>query len=415
MASIILNRKSGTRRVQILLDGKRPSINLGKCTKKQAAHFKINLENLLAARFSVMEDQTARWVAGLPDEMYSKLAKLGLLKHRETTKAALLGETLDWYVNTHKVAVKHRTFEVWSQAQKSLNDYFGADKSIGEITKGDADLWRLWMVEHNLAEATIRKRSQNAKQFMRFAIKHELLDENPFSELKSANVGNDERLEFIPQEKILKVMEACPDYQWRLIFALCRFGGLRCPSEVLSLRWQDINWEQGRMTVTSPKTERYKGKGSRVVPIFGELRPYLQEAFDNAKPGAIYCIERYRGKKTNLGTQAHRIIKNAGLKPWPRTYQNLRASRETELTESFPLKSVTEWIGHSPTVANRHYLSVPDSHYEKACALCVQQTAAKGENEGKNEKAENHDIAIMPAFHTLYNSLQETLTADGGN
>ncbi len=178
-----------------------------------------------------------------------------------------------------------------------------------------------------------------------------------------------------------------------------------------------INWDQGRMTVTSPKTERYKGKGSRVVPIFGELKPYLQEAFDHAQPGAVYCIERYRyrNSRNNLRTQAHRIIRNAGLKSWTRTFQNLRASRETELSESFPMKSVTEWIGHSPTIANRHYLSVPDSHYEKACALCVQQLSAKGENEGKTEVSENQEIVIIPMFNTSYNSLQKTRKADGGN
>jgi hypothetical protein len=28
------------------------------------------------------------------------------------------------------------------------------------------------------------------------------------------------------------------DVEWRLIFALCRFGGLRCPSEIPALRWR---------------------------------------------------------------------------------------------------------------------------------------------------------------------------------
>jgi hypothetical protein len=36
-----------------------------------------------------------------------------------------------------------------------------------------------------------------------------------------------------------KVLEACPNAEWRLIFALSRFGGLRCPSEHLVLTWAD--------------------------------------------------------------------------------------------------------------------------------------------------------------------------------
>jgi len=89
-------------------------------------------------------------------------------------------------------------------------------------------------------------------------------------------------------------------------------GGRRCPSEVLSLRWEDVYWDQGRMLVTSPKTERHEGGESRLVPIFTELRRYLQQAFDQAEPGTVHCVTRYRCVSANLRTQAHRIIKRAG-------------------------------------------------------------------------------------------------------
>ena len=68
--------------------------------------------------------------------------------------------------------------------------------------------------------------------------------------------------------------------QWRLIFALSRYGGLRCPSEHLGLPWGDVDLDAGRMLVRSPKTERHEGKAERVVPIFPELRPYLQAVRD---------------------------------------------------------------------------------------------------------------------------------------
>ena len=40
-----------------------------------------------------------------------------------------------------------------------------------------------------------------------------------------------------------KVLEACSEAQWRLLFALSHFGGLRCPSEHLALTLDAVDWE----------------------------------------------------------------------------------------------------------------------------------------------------------------------------
>ena len=64
---------------------------------------------------------------------------------------------------------------------------------------------------------------------------------------------------------------------WRIIIVLARYGGLRCPSEVLSLEWRQVDWERNRVTVPSPKTDRYEGKESRTIPLFPELRTYLED------------------------------------------------------------------------------------------------------------------------------------------
>jgi hypothetical protein len=62
-----------------------------------------------------------------------------------------------------------------------------------------------------------------------------------------------------------------------LIIALSRYGGLRCPSEHLALGWQDINWGLDRFLLRSSKTEHHEDVGERWVPIFPELRPFLED------------------------------------------------------------------------------------------------------------------------------------------
>ena len=66
------------------------------------------------------------------------------------------------------------------------------------------------------------------------------------------------------------------------MFALARHGVTRVPSEALGLKWTDIDWANGRFVVSSPKTEHHVGKAFREIPIFWELTPYLQEAFELA-------------------------------------------------------------------------------------------------------------------------------------
>ena len=295
--------------------------------------------------------------------MLDKLAAVGLIPKRE---AATLGAFLDRYV-AMRADVKGTTATVYGHTRRCLVEFFGADKPLREITRGDAEAWRINLIDkEKLADNTVRRRSGIAKQFFRHALKHRLIVENPFSDLTAAVKSNSGRFYFVTREEAQKVLDKCPDAQWKLLFALSRFGGLRCPSEHLSLTWGDIDWEDNRMTVHSPKTEHHEGKESRVVPLFPELRPYLADVFDLAEEGTENVITICRNGNKNFRTRMHKIIKRAGLTPWPKLFQNLRSTRQTELEEIFPSHVVCAWIGNSEAVARRHYLQVTDDHFQRA-------------------------------------------------
>ena len=187
--------------------------------------------------------------------------------------------------------------------------------------------------------------------------------------------ANTDRFYFVTRAEADKVLEACQSIEWRLLFALSRFGGLRCPSEHLALRWGDSIGSRGGCKVTSPKTEHHEGGGSRFLPLFPELRPHLEAGLDAAPEGSEFVIGSCRDSNANLRTQLNRIIHRAGLKPWPKLFQNLRSTRETELAESFPMHVVGEWIGNSQPVAMKHYLQVTDEHFARAAGL-VSEAAA---------------------------------------
>ena len=89
-----------------------------------------------------------------------------------------------------------------------------------------------------------------------------------------------------------------------------------------------------------------------------------------------FVIVRYREATQNLGTTFRKIVNRAGLKPWPKLFQNLRSTRQTELSEEFPSHAVCEWIGNSERVAKEHYLQLTDAHFEKASQVPPEKMVA---------------------------------------
>jgi integrase len=399
MASVISD-PNGRKRIQFVAgDGSRRTIRLGKATSRQAEAVKVKVEQLVLAATGVtgvVDDETANWLTGLDDSIYNKLAGVGLVSPRESAR---LGVFIDGYIS-ERSDVKVSTAIVYGQVRKYLVDYFGTDKLLREITPGDVDQWRLYLVNKlGLSDNTVRRRTGIAKQYFRAAVRRKLISENPFDGQKVSVQANRQRDYFVSRAEAQKVLDACPNAQWRLIFGLARFGGLRCPSEIVRLKWQDIDFEHQRFTVHASKTEHHADGGIRIVPIFPELKPLFQDAFDEAKEGAVYCVEKYSGKWTNVGVHLRRIIKQAGIKPWPKLLQNLRSTRETELCESWPEHVVCNWIGNTRAVARKHYLQVTDEHFERAI---------KSEDAGKTKAAQNAAQQMSELSRTVSHTVCES-------
>jgi integrase len=360
----------GRRVIQFMAgNGKRKSIRLGKVSQRIAEEVRVKVEALAAAAVAGLpwDAETARWVAGLAPVLADKLAAVGLIPRRQAAASTRLREFLDAYA-AGRTDAKASTITAMRTGADRLVAYFGADRELSAITPGDADDWARWLLEQQYAAATVGRTIKRARQFFRAAMRKKLIAENPFADVTAPGMGNEERKHFVDRPTAGRVLDTCPGYEWRLIFALSRFGGLRCPSEHLALGWSDVDWERGRFRVTSPKTERHEGKGDRWVPIFPELRPHLEEAFEQAPEGAAHVITRHRDASTNqlFRKELLAILRKAGVAPWPKLFHNLRASRETELAAEYPLHVVCAWIGNSAPIAAKHYLQVTDADFERA-------------------------------------------------
>lgn len=325
--------------------GKRRTIHLGRVPLRVAEEFRRQVERINVAAIGgvAIENDTAKWVAGLPDKSRRKLQSVGLALPRA---GGTLERFLTDYIAGRTGAAASTVCNLQVVAARIV-EFFG-DVDLRSINPGDAEKWGLWLAAR-YAPATVGRSVRRARQFFKFAVKCELIPANPFMEVRAPAQVNPARAYFIPREAAARVLAACPNDEWRFMFALSRFGGLRCPSEHAVLTWEDFQGD--RFRVVSPKT------GERWVPLFPELKPFIH-------PGTG-CVFRIT-PTMNLRTRLLKILAAAKLTPWPRLWHNLRATRQTELEEVYPSHVVCAWMGNSTVVARKHYLQVTDTHFQSA-------------------------------------------------
>jgi len=403
MASIS-KQKNGLKTVQFVGgDGRRRSIRLGKCTMKHAQEVKTRVEHIHAAKKAglPLDSDTAGWLAEIGDGLAEKLAAVGLIPPREGKAVETLGPFVALYIEEHGPTVKPETTKTWRHCKGLLLEHFDAETPLQSITEGHAVSWRTYLLKrHNtrqketprkLSEATIRKRCAIARQFFEHALRLRLIESNPFKSKRiPTSLPKGQQKEFVSAELAHKIMDKLPDWQWRLLFALARWGGVRVGSEPRRLTWPDVDWERKRMTIHSSKTEHHEGHERRVIPIFEELAGPLEEAWDMADEGQVYVLPMLQGRTdASLRKPLLAAIEAAGGEPWPKLWTALRATRDTELRGSEAGHVVDAWIGHDYQVAKRSYLQVTEEHFSRWAAGGAESGAPAVQNAVQHQSAGN--------------------------
>lgn len=391
MASLRKEKDRGRTgwRLQFRQDGKRRSLWLGPISKRSADAVSRHIEELARADAANTrpDADTARWADGLDGRMRATLERWRLvdaMAKRNDDSDRFLGAFCDRYIEG-RTDIDAGTVTNFKQARRLLVEYFAADKLLQTITAADADRWRRWLLARvvkrdaegnpikTMAPATVSKHIKRTKQMFAEAVRDRLLPESPFADQKGGCEANKDRHHFVDRETTATVLNACDDdHDWRMIFGLARFGGLRCPSEVTRMRWSDVQWDRNRLRIDSTKT------GLRFCPIFPELRPILQAAAEKRENDLVMNRRLIAGYSidSNLATQLQRIVERAGIKPWPKTFINLRSTRRTELQERFPSHVVDAWMGHSTKTAETHYLQVTADHWAAGATMAIEKDTA---------------------------------------
>lgn len=406
MSSISTYRgKSGDtlRAVQFIgSDKKRRSIRLGTLPAKDVEDIKGRIDVLeIYRKYGRQHDpDTIKWLATLDNGVYDTLAAGGLVTPRsEKQKGLALGAYLEHYIGQRQALVtagklKEDSLRKEKQTQHCLIDHFGADKPVAEFTYADSEDFRHYclvkgshsvkrcgsaiviLARRPLSENTTRKHCSTASKFFKAAQRRKLIDCNPFdNEAVPKSVLASEHHAYITEADSKAVLDKLPTTEWRLLFALLRWGALRIHEPRL-LTWADVLWDTNRLIVHSTKT------GTRQSPIWPEVLKLLEERYDEAPEGVERVLPFMQGRTdASLRKPLQKAITAAGVPSWRRLFHNLRYTRQNELLEAgHPRKAVCYWVGNSEDVADKNYEDITAADWERATGVRAPDNAPPAEN-----------------------------------
>jgi len=269
------------------------------------------------------------------------------------------------------------------------------------------------MIDRGLSARTIEYTRMVLRQAFKQAIQWRLLTFNPCDGVQIPRRQRRE-MQALSPEQARRFLVVARGTRYGMLFELAITTGLR-PSEYLALKWEDIDFERGTLSVVHSldampgggyRLEETKTRNSRrVVKLLpGVLRALLEHrqaqqrlreeagerwneqgfVFTNAEGGPL--------DGHNLSSRhLRRILKEAGL-PQIRLYDLRHTAATLALSAEVPVKVVSEMLGHSSVALTLDVYSHVLPHMQEDAA---RRMAALLEDSGGHLAAERHTIGTQ--------------------
>jgi integrase len=248
------------------------------------------------------------------------------------------GDLFKAYLNDRKMngASKSYTDELKSWFNNALRRMSFLDKPVDKLSYADM----LKIAEHyqGRTQATRNRYFGYLRAVFRFGIKKNLTRNNPL--FTWSRPGEEPRRSRLTIEDLALIKECAPCHlQWALEveFALGTRPG---PTELLSLKWENVNFKENYIEVYARKTKRW-----REIPISPEFRERLKAKKVHAKSG--YIIE-YRGSRVNKFQRSFRTARESAGIDYPCEMYDVRhLFARTLLNKGADLAAVSRLMGHA--------------------------------------------------------------------
>src|SRR5437667_1167611 len=139
---------------------------------------------------------------------------------------------------------------------------------LGQITRAEVETWRRERMS-KCRPATINRDLSRLRHMLNIAVEWELLEESPMQGMKFLQENN-ARTRYLSLEECQRLIASCIAPHIRAIVTVALHTGMRL-SEILNLRWQDLDFSSGFILVRDSKNGQ-----ERQVPMDSMISTLLR-------------------------------------------------------------------------------------------------------------------------------------------
>ena len=260
------------------------------------------------------------------------------------------------------------SFRDWcNDSRQAVVNLFTIDKSTARSY--------LIEVQHKVSRVTLRNHVSGIRNFYKFCMERNHCESNPFHSLTLPKT--EKKLpQYLTEKDILKLLEQ-PNSQNKksekgkvlelrdqMILEILYGGGFRV-SELISLNYGDINWEQKLLKVTGKGgKQRFCPVGDRAIKSIRKFQEIRQQVPAVTDP-VVTSIKWRRLSARSVQLILKKYLLTAGL-PLDLTPHKLRHSYATHLLDhGADLRAVQEMLGHRSLSTTQIYTHVSVAKLKK--------------------------------------------------
>jgi integrase len=301
-----------------------------------------------------------------------------------------------WLDIAAKPKLRQRSYQSYeSLLRRYIRPVLG-ERILSAITPLDVQGAYQKMIVHGLSARTVRYTHAVLRSAIRQAIRWRLLLQDPTNGAQLPRLGRRE-MHVLTAEQCRIFLSAALKTHYGPVFAVALTTGMR-PSEYLALKWQDIDWDRGTVSVVRTLeraaglwrfAETKRARSRRII----KLQEWVLETLKSLQSrriqrnGCSWPASAELVFTTPAGPPIHSdklakrfkaILRQASL-PIIRLYDLRHTSATLALAAGVPPKVVAEQLGHASAAFTLDVYSHLLPHMQEQAAIKVEQILSGGD------------------------------------